>query len=66
MVAFWAIGAGAGVVIAAMIATGTLQITIAMLVLVADAVNACAQAAKRFRADVTAQSMPPFFLVSTG
>jgi putative ABC transport system permease protein len=59
LVCFWAIAAGAGVVIAAMIAMGTLQTSIAMLVpvgsmIIANAMNACAQAAERFRADVTA------------
>jgi putative ABC transport system permease protein len=58
-VCFWSIAAGAGVVIAAMIAMGTLQTNIAMLVpvgsmIIANAMNACAQAAERFRADVTA------------
>ena len=47
---FCAIAAGSGVVIAAMLATGTLKSDIAMLVLVgsmmiANAMNACAQAA---------------------
>jgi putative ABC transport system permease protein len=59
LLAFWAIAAGSGVVIAAMIATGALQTSIAMLVpvgsmIIANAMNACAQAAERFRADVTA------------
>lgn len=58
VLAFWAIGAGAGAAIAGMIATGTLQTNIAMLVpvgsmIIANAMNACAQAAERFRADVT-------------
>jgi len=57
---FCAIAAGSGVVIAAMLATGTLKSDIAMLVpvgsmIIANAMNACAQAAERFRADVTAQ-----------
>jgi putative ABC transport system permease protein len=56
---FWAIFAGSGVVIAAMLATGTLKPGIAVLVpvgsmIIANAMNACAQAAERFRADVTA------------
>jgi putative ABC transport system permease protein len=56
---FCAIAVGAGVVIAAMLATGTLKSDIAMLVpvgsmIIANAMNACAQAAERFRADVTA------------
>jgi putative ABC transport system permease protein len=56
---FWAIAAGSGVAIAAMLATGTLKPDIAVLVpvgsmIIANAMNACAQAAERFRADVTA------------
>jgi uncharacterized protein (TIGR00245 family) len=56
---FCAIVAGSGVVIGAMLATGTLKSDIAMLVpvgsmIIANAMNACAQAAERFRADVTA------------
>jgi putative ABC transport system permease protein len=56
--AFWAIAAGSGVVIAGMLATGTLQTSVTMLVpvgsmIIANAMNACAQAAERFRADVT-------------
>jgi putative ABC transport system permease protein len=44
-----------------MIVTGTLQTNIAMLVpvgsmIIANAMNACAQAAERFRADVIAQA----------
>jgi putative ABC transport system permease protein len=59
LVSFWAIAVGSGTVIAVMIATGTLQTSIAMLVpvgsmIIANAMNACAQAAERFRADVTA------------
>jgi len=59
MVCFWSVAAGSGVVIAAMIAMGALQTNIAMLVpvgsmIIANAMNACAQAAERFRADVTA------------
>ena len=59
LLAFWAIFAGSGVVIAAMLATGTLKPDIAMLVpvgsmIIANAMNACAQAAERFRSDVTA------------
>jgi Uncharacterised protein family (UPF0014) len=57
LVAFWAIAAGSGVAIATMILTGTLQTSIATLVpvgsvIIANAMNACAQAAERFRADV--------------
>src|SRR6516165_7401533 len=52
-----AIAAGAGVLIIAMLATRTLQVQIAMLVpvgsmIIANAMNACAQAAERFKADV--------------
>lgn len=59
LVAFWAIAAGSGVAITTMIATGTLQTSIEMLVpvgsmIIANAMNACAQAAERFRADVAA------------
>jgi len=59
LLAFWAIFAGSGVVIAAMLATGTLKPDIAMLVpvgsmIIANAMNACAQAAERFRAEVAA------------
>ena len=57
---FCAIAAGAGVVIAAMLATGTLKSDIAILVpvgsmVIGNAMTACAQAAERFRADVTAR-----------
>ena len=56
---FWAIAAGAGTVIAAMLATGSLQADIAMLVpvgsmIIANAMNACAQAVERFRAEIVA------------
>ena len=56
---FCAIAAGSGVVIAAMLAIGALRTDVAMLVpvgsmIIANAMNACAQAAERFRADVTA------------
>jgi putative ABC transport system permease protein len=56
---FYAVSAGAGVVIAAMLATGALDAGIAMLVpvgsmIVANAMNACAQAIERFRAEVGA------------
>jgi putative ABC transport system permease protein len=59
LLSFWAIFAGSGVVIAVMLATGTVKPDIAMLVpvgsmIIANAMNACAQAAERFRADVTA------------
>jgi putative ABC transport system permease protein len=56
---FWAIAVGSGVAIAAMLATGTLSTSVTVLVpvgsmIIANAMNACAQAAERFRADVTA------------
>jgi putative ABC transport system permease protein len=59
LLAFYAIAAGSGVVIAAMLATGTLTADIAVLVpvgsmIIANAMNACAQSIERFRADVTA------------
>jgi putative ABC transport system permease protein len=58
LLSFWAIFAGSGIVIAAMLATGTLKPDIAMVVpvgsmIIANAMNACAQAAERFRADVS-------------
>jgi putative ABC transport system permease protein len=60
LLCFWAIAAGSSAVIAGMLATGTLQTSVTMLVpvgsmIIANAMNACAQAAERFRADVTAQ-----------
>ena len=59
LLSFLAIAAGSGLVIAAMLATGTLQTSVTMLVpvgsmIIANAMNACAQAAERFRAEVTA------------
>jgi putative ABC transport system permease protein len=56
---FWAIATGAGVAVGAMLAAGILRSDLAILVpvgsmIVANAMNACAQAAERFRADVTA------------
>lgn len=58
-VSFCAIAIGSGTVIAVMIASGALRTDIAMLVpvgsmIIANAMNACAQAAERFRADVMA------------
>jgi putative ABC transport system permease protein len=58
LLSFWAILAGSAVVIAVMLATGTLKADIAILVpvgsmIIANAMNACAQAAERFKADVT-------------
>ena len=51
------IAAGAGTVIAVMLATGALRTDIAVFVpvgsmIIANAMNACAQAADRFKADV--------------
>jgi len=59
LISFWSIAAGSGVVIGAMIAMRTLDTRIAMLVpvgsmIIANSMNSCAQAAERFRADVTA------------
>jgi putative ABC transport system permease protein len=59
LLSFYAIAAGAGVAITTMLATGTLSADIAVLVpvgsmIIANAMNACAQAMERFRADVTA------------
>src|SRR5258707_150606 len=59
LLSFYAIAAGSGVVIAGMLATGTLHSDIAILVpvgsmIIANAMNACAQSIERFSADVTA------------
>jgi UDP-glucose/iron transport system permease protein len=59
LLCFWAIGAGGGTVIAVMLATGSLQADIAILVpvgsmIIANAMNACAQAVERFRAEIVA------------
>jgi putative ABC transport system permease protein len=59
LLSFYAIAAGAGVVIAGMLATGALTTDIVVLVpvgsmIIANAMNACAQSVERFRADVTA------------
>jgi putative ABC transport system permease protein len=56
---FYAIATGSGVVIATMLATGTLTADIAVLVpvgsmIIANAMNACAQSVERFKAEVTA------------
>jgi putative ABC transport system permease protein len=58
---FAAIGAGSGVVIGGMAAIGALSADLATLVpvgsmIIANAMNSCAQAIERFRADVTAHS----------
>jgi putative ABC transport system permease protein len=59
LLCFYAIAAGAGTVIAAMLATSTLKPDIAILVpvgsmIIANTMNACAQSIERFTADVTA------------
>jgi putative ABC transport system permease protein len=59
LLSFYAIGAGAGTVIAAMLVTRTVTSDIAVLVpvgsmIIANAMNACAQSMERFRADVRA------------
>ena len=56
---FYSIAAGSGIVIASMLAMGVLNAKIAMLVpvgsmIIANAMNACAQSIERFRSDVTA------------
>ena len=59
LLSFYAIAAGAGIVIAGMLTTGTLTTDLSVLVpvgsmIIANAMNACAQSVERFRADVTA------------
>jgi putative ABC transport system permease protein len=59
LLCFWSIAAGAGTVIAAMLATRSLRADISMLVpvgsmIIANAMNACAQAIERFRAEIVA------------
>jgi len=59
LLSLYAIAAGAGIVIAAMLATGTLTADIAVLVpvgsmIIANAMNACAQSIERFKSDVAA------------
>jgi putative ABC transport system permease protein len=59
LLCFYAVAGGAGVVIAAMLAIEALHADIAILVpvgsmIIANAMNACAQSIERFRADVTA------------
>jgi putative ABC transport system permease protein len=61
LLCFYAIAAGSGVVIGAMLATGTLTADISVLVpvgsmIIANAMNACAQSVERFRADVSAHT----------
>lgn len=55
----YSIAAGSGIVIASMLAMGALKANIAILVpvgsmIIANAMNACAQSIERFRSDVTA------------
>jgi putative ABC transport system permease protein len=59
LVSFYAIAAGSSVVIATLLATKTLTLDLVVLVpvgsmIIANAMNACAQAMERFRADVAA------------
>jgi UDP-glucose/iron transport system permease protein len=59
LVSFYAIAAGSSVVIAVLLATRTLTTDLVVLVpvgsmIIANAMNACAQAMERFKADVTA------------
>jgi putative ABC transport system permease protein len=59
ILSFYAIGAGSGIVIAILFATRTLTSDIVVLVpvgsmIIANAMNACAQAMERFKADITA------------
>jgi len=59
LICFYAIAAGAGVVITGMLATDALKSDVAILVpvgsmIIANAMNACAQSIERFSADVTA------------
>jgi len=59
LLCFWAIAAGAGTVIAVMLATRALRPDISMLVpvgsmIIANAMNACAQAVERLRAEIVA------------
>jgi putative ABC transport system permease protein len=61
LLCFYAIAAGSGVVIGAMLATGTLTADISVLVpvgsmIIANAMNACGQSVERFRADITAHT----------
>ena len=61
LLCFYAISLGAGIVIAGMIATGTLTADVAVLVpvgsmIIANAMNACSQSIERFRAEVAAHA----------
>jgi UDP-glucose/iron transport system permease protein len=63
LVSFYAIAAGSSVVIAVLLATRTLTTDLVVLVpvgsmIIANAMNACAQAMERFKADVTGP-IPP-------
>jgi len=56
---FYSIAAGSGIVVAGMLATGTLSPNVAALVpvgsmIIANAMNSCAQSLERFRSEVTA------------
>ncbi|MDH2347469.1 ABC transporter permease [Bradyrhizobium sp. SSUT77] len=59
LLCFWSIAAGAGIIIAVMLATGSLRPDISILVpvgsmIIANAMNSCAQAIERFRAEIFA------------
>jgi putative ABC transport system permease protein len=59
LLCFWSIAAGAGSIIAVMLATRSLRGDISILVpvgsmIIANAMNACAQAIERFRAEIVA------------
>ncbi|QOZ27428.1 ABC transporter permease [Bradyrhizobium sp. CCBAU 51753] len=61
LMCFWSIVAGAGTIIAVMLATRSLQPEISILVpvgsmIIANAMNACAQAIERFRAEIVAHT----------
>lgn len=61
LMSFWAIAIAAGTVIVAMIASGTLQTALPILVpvgsmIIANAMNACAQAAERFHAEIASHT----------
>jgi putative ABC transport system permease protein len=59
LLCFWSIATGAGTVIAVMLATESLRPDVSILVpvgsmIIANAMNSCAQAGERFRADILA------------
>lgn len=61
LLSFYAVAAGSGVVIAAMIAIGALTAELALLVpvgsmVIASAMNSCSQSAERFRSEVAAHA----------